>query len=139
MENKVINEIYDKNTGYSEVTIQNKYGRFTGTAQCHPNDLKSYSAYTGARYAEIRATCNYAKFRYNQEKIKLKAIKDFKKQLLNNNIFIDKKIERQLNLKIRDYTQSTSDWENLYKYLNRRIPELDKEREKILSRTKQNN
>lgn len=136
MKYKIIEEYYDEKKREYSITIQNKYGRFTGKAYCNKEDV--FSIYTGARYAEIRATIEYAKFRYKQEKIKLNTVKNLYKDLTYNAYLaqMNQTALHSINIKIRDYSQSTQDWKNLYEYLEKRIPELDKEREKILSRTK---
>lgn len=139
---KVVNSYSSKDSGISAVTIQNRYGRFTGFAACHPDDVDNFSNFAGERYAEIRATAQFAKFRYKQEKIKLKAIKN----LLNDINYLSfehskdtDKIIRKIKLKIRDYSQSAEDWKNLYHYLNEQVAIQDKNREKILLRAKKNN
>ncbi len=136
MKYKIIEEYYDEKKREYSITIQNKYGRFTGKAYCNKEDV--FSIYTGARYAEIRATIEYAKFRYKQEKIKLNTVKNLYKDLTYNAYLaqMNQTALHSVNIKIRDYSQSIQDWKNLYEYLEKRIPELDKEREKILSRTK---
>lgn len=136
MKYKIVEEYYNEYNREYSITIQNKYGRFTGKAYCNREDI--YSAYTGARYAEIRATIEFAKFRYNQEKIKLKTVKNLYKDLTYNGYLaqINQQAIRAVNIKIRDYSQSVQNWKNLYEYLEKRIPELDKEREKILNRGK---
>lgn len=136
MKYKIIEEYYDEKKREYSITIQNKYGRFTGKAYCNKEDV--FSIYTGARYAEIRATIEYAKFRYKQEKIKLNTVRNLYKDLTYNAYLaqMNQTALHSVNIKIRDYSQSTQDWKNLYEYLEKRIPELDKEREKILSRTK---
>lgn len=136
MKYKIIEEYYDEKKREYSITIQNKYGRFTGKAYCNKEDV--FSIYTGARYAEIRATIEYAKFRYKQEKIKLNTVKNLYKDLTYNAYLaqMNQTALHSVNIKIRDYSQSVQDWKNLYEYLEKRIPELDKEREKILSRTK---
>lgn len=136
MKYKIIEEYYDEKKREYSITIQNKYGRFTGKAYCNKEDV--FSIYTGARYAEIRATIEYAKFRYKQEKIKLDTVKNLYKDLTYNAYLaqMNQTALHSVNIKIRDYSQSVQDWKNLYEYLEKRIPELDKEREKILSRTK---
>lgn len=134
MKYKIIEEQYDELKREYSITIQNKYGRFTGKAYCRRDDI--YSVYTGARYAEIRATIAFAKFRYNQEKVKLNTVKNLYKDLTYNGYLaqMNQKAIHAVNIKIRDYSQSMQNWKNLYEYLEKRIPELDKEREKILER-----
>lgn len=136
MKNKIIKESYDKKTGVCKITIQNKYGHFTGEAKCCPEDMDQFSIFAGSRYAEIRAAAKFAKFRYNQEKIKLQTIQNLIKDLKHRDIFIPLDIQRTLKLKLRDYSQSMSDWQNIYTYLEDTIKDQDKERQKILLRTK---
>ena len=136
MKYKIIEEYYDEKKREYSITIQNKYGRFTGKAYCNKEDV--FSIYTGARYAEIRATIEYAKFRYKQEKIKLKVIQDLIKDIRRNcpeEIEKNPKLMRRINLKLRDYTQSVEDWNNLSTYLKERVSKQVEEREKILSRS----
>lgn len=139
MKYKIVDEYYDENKREYSITIQNKYGRFTGKAYCREDDI--YSAYTGARYAEIRANIEFAKFRYKQEKLKLKTVKNLYKDLTYDTFEVlpNKRAIRAVNFKIRDYSNSAENWKNLYEFLEKRIPELDKEREEILKRTKKNN
>lgn len=46
---------FDPESGYSIVTIANKYGHFTDVAKLHPNDVPYASEITGCNYAEHRA------------------------------------------------------------------------------------
>ena len=134
MKYKIVEEHYDELKREYSITIQNKYGQFTGKAYCRRDDIPS--VYTGARYAEMRATIAFAKFRYNQEKVKLNTVKNLYKDLTYNGYLaqMNEKAIHAVNIKIRDYSQSMQNWKNLYEYLEKRIPELDKEREKILER-----
>ncbi len=136
MKNKIINSTVDEKTGICTVTIQNKYGQFTGTAKCCPEDINEFSMYAGTRYAEIRAAAAFAKERLKEEKIKLKTIQNLKKDFEHNNISLLKREQHFINLKLRDYNQSISDWENLYEHLSHAVKEQDEERQKVLSRTK---
>ena len=136
MKNKIINSTINKETGICTVTIQNKYGQFTGTAKCCPEDINEFSMYAGARYAEIRAAAAFAKERLKEEKIKLKTIQNLKKDFEHNHVSLSKEEQHFINLKLRDYTQSISDWENLYTYLSHTVKEQDEERHKVLTRTK---
>lgn len=141
MKNKVIKESYDKETGICKITIQNKYGHFTGEAKCCPEDMDQFSTFTGSRYAEIRAAANFMKYKAKEEKIKLKTIQNLKKDLEHYYAgsyphAIPSKVLRFINLKLRDYTQAISDWENLYHYLEDTIKDQDEERQKILLRAK---
>ena len=139
MKYKIVDENYNEETREYTLTIQNKYGQFTGKAICRKDDVPS--VYAGARYAEMRATIAFAKFRYKQEILKLKTVKNLYKDLTYNGYLaqVNEKAIHAVNIKIRDYSRSAENWKNLYTFLEKRIPELDKEREKILNRTKKDN
>lgn len=137
--NKIISSWSNSDSGMSSVSIQNKYGIFHGMSFCAPEDLDSFSPYAGERYAENRAAASYAKFRYKQEIIKLKTIQNLLKDIENDSKCSaeeNKYTIRRLKLKLRDYSQSASDWKNLAYYLNKSIKTQDEERQKILLRTK---
>ena len=140
MKSKIIDSYTDEKEGFSRVTIQNKYGKFTGYSYCHPDDKDAFSIYAGERYAELRAYKEYAKFRLKQEKIKLQTIenllKDIKNDLKNNHVpFINFSIPiRKIYLKKRDYTRSVSDWENLYNYYEQAIKKQDEIRQDLLAK-----
>ena len=136
MKDKIIHYNANSKTGVSTITIQNKYGHFTGEAFCCPEDLESFSQYAGFRYAENRAAAKFAKFRYKQEKIKLQTIQNLIKDLNHRNAFIPLDIQRTLKLKLRDYSQSMSDWQNIYTYLKDSVKKQDKERQEVVSWTK---
>lgn len=137
MKNKIVSSHSNPNTGYSSITIQNKYGRFYGSAFCCEEDMKNFSKFAGDRYAEIRASLSFTKFRLKQEKVKLKTIQNLYKDICNNpKCENDKATLRCVKLKLRDYTQSVSDWQNLCEYLSTSIKKQDEERQAILSRTK---
>lgn len=59
---------FNKETGYSLVTIANKYGHFTDVAKLHPKDAPYASEITGCMYAETRA-----KIRCQRQRLKLNA------------------------------------------------------------------
>lgn len=138
MKNKIIKSFFDPEFGYSYVEVQNKYGIFKGHASCSEEDLPNFSEFAGERYALLRAEKQFAKLRLRQEKIKLQTIKNLIKDISNNIDFIkeDDPIMRKINLKLRDYTQSVSDWENLYNYYEPEIKHQDSLRQQILSKVK---
>ena len=143
MKDKIVKEYHSKETGISVLTIQNKYGRFTGDSLCHPDDLEHYSEFTGLRYAEIRANMDYAKLRLNQEKIKLKTMENLLKDINYSERCRNEacpEVMRKIRLKIRDYTQSVDDWQNLYNHLRKAVKVEDETRTKIINRrTKKDN
>ena len=113
MKNKIISYSSNKDSGVCRMTIQNKYGKFSGWAYCNDEDMENFSSHAGLRYAENRAAADYAKLRLKQEKIKLKTIQNLVKDFEYNNT----PVPREVKIKLRDYNQSISDWENLYNYL----------------------
>lgn len=135
MKNKIVSYYSNEETGVCRMTIQNKYGKFTGYAYCSEDDLENFSSHAGLRYAENRAAAEYAKLRLKQEKIKLKTIQNLVKDFEYNNT----PIPREIKIKLRDYNQSTSDWENLYFYLLDSVKKQDQERQRVLSWSKKDN
>lgn len=139
MKNKIVDYFSDKDNGLTGIVIQNKYGHFYGGTKFNPKDNKdTFSSFAGSRYAEIRAGEKFARFRYKQEKIKLKAIQDLMNDIKRNcpeEIEKNPKLMRRINLKLRDYTQSVEDWDNLSNYLKESVSKQVEEREKILSRS----
>ena len=142
MKNKIIEESYDEKTGICKVIIQNKYGHFSGEAKCCPEDMDQFSMYTGSRYAEIRAAADFMKYKAKEEKIKLKAIQNLKKDIRHYygaayaSVAASDPIVHFIKLKLRDYSQAVSDYEHLYPYLEDTIKDQDEERQKILLRSK---
>lgn len=141
MRNRVVESFSSEGFDFSSVTIQNKYGKFTGQAFCSPEDFDNdkFSKRVGERYAEIRAHAAFAKFRYKQEKIKKKTIENLIKDIEYFCSEEDKKdnpIYHRARLALRNYSTSTESWENLYKYFENSVFEQDKMREDILSRTR---
>ena len=142
MKSKIIKSNLDKKTGLSLVTIQNKYGKFYGCAQCSPEDMETYSQFAGERYATLRAYKSFAKFRLKQEKIKLKTIENLIKDIDhdmkgNHHPFDSFSIPmKKIRLKLRDYKQSVSDWENIYNFYEQEIKKQDEDRQAVLNRAK---
>ena len=67
---------YDKETGCSTCVIETKYGKFNGTACCHPDDMDMASEKVGCEIAYSRAAVNSLKYeRDNIIKPSLKALK----------------------------------------------------------------
>lgn len=67
---------YDKETGCSTCVIETKYGKFSGTACCHPGDMDMASEKVGCEIAYSRAAIDSLKYeRDNVIKPSLKALK----------------------------------------------------------------
>ena len=67
---------YDKETGCSTCVIETKYGKFSGTACCHPDDMDMASEKVGCEIAYSRAAIDSLKYeRDNVIKPSLKALR----------------------------------------------------------------
>ena len=103
--------------------------------------METYSQFAGERYATLRAYKSFAKLRLKQEKIKLKTIENLMKDIIhdtkNNLSFNATSVPmRKIKLKLRDYKQSVSDWENIYNFYEQEIKKQDEERQAIIKRAK---
>lgn len=128
-------------TETSFARYQNKYGTFFGIARCNPEDHDTFSTLAGEKYATIRARAEFAKFRYKQEKIKLETIKNLIKDINHDPKCADLQnspLMRRINIKLRDFTQSVSDWKNIYDYAEEEIANADELRQIILNRANKN-
>ena len=125
MKTKIVDEYFDEKTGITVVTIQNKYGHFTGTAYCHPDD--SYSMFQGERIAVIKANIKYLKRRISLEKAKLKALNDFDDSFMYS---------YQLHNLEKRYKNNIQDFKDSIFILKDSIKKMDEERQKILNRSK---
>lgn len=140
MKSKIINEQFIENKGISIVTIQNRYGHFTGKAFCNKEDY--FSVYQGERIAATRANIKFAKSKLKEEKAKLKAINNLLKNLLfdeyfNFNIYEEKTYKRAKKEQKR-YCKNINNWENIIIALEDSIKKMDEERQKVLSRSNKN-
>ena len=136
MKTKIVDETFDEISGITTVTIQNKYGHFTGMAQCHPDD--EYSMFQGERIAATRANIEFCKHRIVQEKAKIKALKELG---LNTRIDVyagkikeDKKIFKLINR----YEKNIENYKDSITILKNSIKIMDEERQKVLQRSKKN-
>lgn len=140
MKTKIVYEEFDKENGISIVTIQNKYGRFTGTAMCHPDD--SFSSYQGERIAATKAHIAFLKFRIKQTKAEAKGI-----QTLLSDFYYDTNISssayvgrvwKHALVKLERYEKDIEDFKNGIKILKDSIVKMDTERQEVLKRSKKN-
>lgn len=131
MKTKIVDEKFDEITGVTTVTIQNKYGHFTGSAYCHPDD--SYSMFQGERIAVTRANIKYLKRRISLEKAKLKALNDF-----DRNYFVYFVYSYQWQTLKKRYEKNIQDFNDSIYILKDSIKKMDEERQKILLRSKKN-
>ena len=140
MKTKIINEYFEEESGISVVTIQNRYGHFTGKAFCNKEDY--FSPYQGERIAATRANIKFAKSKLKEEKVKLKAIDNLLKNLycdeyFNSNIYEEKTYKRVKKEQER-YCKNINNWENIITILEDSIKKMDEERQKVLSRSNKN-
>lgn len=141
MKTKIVHEEFDEKNGTTIVTIQNKYGHFTGVAYCHPND--SYSTYQGERIAATKASIEFLKFRIKQTKAEAKGIQnllsDFYCNLdLNPSSYIGDVWKHALT-KLEIYDKRIEDLNISINILKDSIKKMDKERQEVLLRSKKNN
>lgn len=140
MKTKIINEQFIENEGISIVTIQNRYGHFTGKAFCNKEDY--FSPYQGERIAVTRANIKFVKSKLKEEKAKLKAIKNLLKNLycdeyFDSNIYEEKTYKRAKKEQER-YYKNINTWENAIIILEDSIKKMDEERQKVLLRSSKN-
>lgn len=87
MKNKLVYSNFDPETGISTVTIQNKYGRFTGTAKLDEEDRKHPSKFQGCEYAEMKAVIAFLEERIKIYKLQIKALQDCYQEMMQSSHF----------------------------------------------------
>lgn len=137
MKNKIVYANSDPLTGESVVTIQNKYGHFTGKVKCSPEDIESFSPYVGERYAETRAAAVYAGFRLAQEKIKRDTICNYIKDFISNGANLNNSYINHAYVKLNEYEKNIKHWSDVKKLLENSISQQDEERTRILKKVKE--
>lgn len=95
MKTKILYSNYSTSTGVSTVTIQTKYGTFTGTAKIHPDDKDYSSSFFGCELAELRAGIKSLKAKLKKINYQLEAIEACYK--------ISSKIASPVTVSILDY------------------------------------
>ena len=96
---KLVYSNFDKETGISTVILQNRNGRYIGTARLHPEDKGSEIA--GCSLAEKRAWINYYKSEIKRDKIKLKEILSIKKDIIINDSYYENPALIRINIRIK--------------------------------------
>jgi hypothetical protein len=100
---KIKNVIYNKEMGFSAVTISTRLGIYTGTSQVHPDDEDIASEFEGCHYAEGRAAINYLKEEKRIATIKLATLKNVYQSYEQMKYFSENKKEiKVLKAKIKD-------------------------------------
>lgn len=140
MKTKIVYEEFDEKNGISIVTIQNKYGRFTGIAKCHPDD--SFSSYQGERIAATKANIEFLKFRIKQTNAEADGIKKLLSDFYyDTNISFSAyagRVWKHAIIKLERYKKDIEDFKNGIKILKDSIVKMDTERQEVLKRSKKN-
>lgn len=133
---KLLYSYFYPQTGESVSVLSNKNGTYTGSAKLHPDDQNVASQYAGCRLAEYRAWIKYLKSERRNNKIKLDTIKQLNKEI---NLYcpdINQKIQRRINLKIRDYYNNIQEINDEIQQLQTKIKKDIETRDLILKRAK---
>lgn len=109
------------------VTLQNKYGQYSGMSICKDEDLDKKSHIIGGNYAECKAQIAYIQERLKTIKLQLQTVLNLKKDFIYSNL----EVPRPVKLKIRDYSQQVEDLTNYLQYLKQYIPNAEKQRDKL--------
>ena len=137
MKTKIVDETFDEISGLTTVTLQNKYGHFTGMAQCHPDD--EYSMFQGERIAATRANIEFCKFRIKQEKVKIKTFEEIRNDYIINSAFIvEYPYLYYFRKKIKGCIKKIEYYQDSIDILKSSIKKMDEERQKVLLRSKKN-
>ena len=140
MKTKIINESFDEKNGTTIVTIQNKYGHFTGVAMCHPDD--SFSPFQGERIAATKANIEFLKFRIKQTKAESNGIKKLLSDFyydtnISSSVYVGPVWKHAL-VKLERYEKDIENFKDGIEILKDSIVKMDKERQEVLKRSKQN-
>ena len=141
MKTKIVDETFDEKLGTTTVTIQNKYGHFTGVAYCHPDD--EYSMFQGERIAATKANIEFCKFRIKQIKAMAKSLNDYLSDFYCNSeidvkLYIGPMWKHALT-KLETYEKEIENYKINIEILKNSIKLMDKERQEVLLRSKKNN
>lgn len=105
---------FNAETGKSEVIFKHGNKTYIGTAQAAKEDMSHLSKFLGCGLAERRAWIKYFIDERRKYKYMLKAIQHLNKDIKYVCKEIDPKIQRRINLHLRDYsTQITILSENI--------------------------
>ena len=114
-------------TGFSYVTIVTPYGRFTGTAQVHPEDMEKnyFSSFSGQSIAHLRAYIEYLKYMKNLKiytRLEMMRCWATAKKKNPTSAALAKRIE-ELDEEITEYRFAIADLKDL---INEKIDKLEK-------------
>lgn len=69
--------VYDENTGRTKCYLRYEDKDFIGEARCHPDDMEFATEFVGCEIARMRATTKVLKYIVKEDRIAIKALKDF--------------------------------------------------------------
>lgn len=134
MKTKLLYSYYDKESGYSEAGIQNKFGRFMAHAQLHPEDKDYESSFFGCQVAEAKCMIKTHRERIRLINLQIKTLEDFEKVLKNLKDYNPKSIEcRQLRKQIYLLKQEKGKIVQLIQEINKNIRISEENRKKTLN------
>ena len=134
---KIINQEFNPDTNITKVSLADKYGQYTGIAKLHPGDR--YNHIVGGSIAEQRAFIKKLSEDIKRNRIMLKAVKDLLKDIKNNNLDINPKIERRFKIAIRNYSQQIFVLEKNIEELKEQLKTGISLREQIIKNSKAKN
>ena len=103
---KLISAEFNKETGVSTVILQNRNGRYIGTAKLHPEDKEFASEYAGCRIAEKRAWIKYLKEELKKAKLQKKTINSLRANVWDNVPTINIPYENRIDLEYKKYDKA---------------------------------
>ena len=135
---KLLYSSFDPQTGKSIVALTDKNNNtYIGQARLHPDDKNNASNLFGCRLAEKRAWIKYFKEEYKKKKIELNTIKQLNNDIkYNYRVYTPKKIQRRINIKLRDYSNEINEIKNNIEILEKELIQEIKTRDKILYKIK---
>lgn len=132
---KFLYSYFQKATGKSIVALADKYQRYIGQAKLHPDDKEYPSEYAGCRLAQKRAWVKYLRSECRRKKIMLQTIKNLNKDIQLNCQEINPKIQRRINLKLRDYTEEITELKDSIIELENQIKKDISTRDNLIKRS----
>ena len=134
---KFLSSYFDSKTKKTIVTLVDKNGIYIGQAKVHPDDINNINELAGCRLAQKRAWLQKLKKELYNKKIMLKTIQNLKNDIENNcSYYYNSKIQRRINLKLRDYSKQIIELEESIALLQTEIKKDIEIRDKLINRTK---
>lgn len=131
---------FNAETGKSIVIFKHDNNTYIGTAQAAEEDMSHLNRFLGCNLAERRAWIKYFMDERRKYKNKLKAIQHLNKDIKNVCGEIDPKIQRRINLCLRDYSAQINFFSEYITSLKKCNKEDTKVRDNLFNkiRTKEN-